>query len=100
MIEVTLGVGETARIDLTVEPAAIAGVVMDSSGSPIRGVQVSCIAPLRGDVTDEHGHFDLGAVPPADYEVLVRWPDPRTLDFPSAVRVSAGDADARLKLRS
>jgi len=96
---VVLGDGESVRLDFAVEDAALTGVVVDSAGNPIAGADVRASTQLvRGDVTDRLGRFDLGAFPPGEYEVGVRWSDQHEQAPATTVRITAGAAPAKLVL--
>jgi hypothetical protein len=97
--ELVVADGDAAQIDLVVESAAIAGVVVDAAGNPVSGVEVRAVTPIvRGDITDRLGRFDLGALPPGDYEVRARCSGPGGPVREAATRVTAGDVQARLVL--
>jgi hypothetical protein len=87
---VTLGHGETRRIDFIVDEGSIAGVLVDHRDEPVAGTEVRATADfVRGDVTDSRGRFELGAFPPGEYEVGAGV---------VTAQVAAGDTNVRLVL--
>ncbi len=96
---VVLAEGETSRIDLVLEPAAISGVVVDGNGSPIAGAEVRAFGALvRGDVTDRQGRFDLGAFPQGEIRIEARWPNQQPDARGATASITAGDTTVRLML--
>jgi len=70
--EVDVADGEAAAVRLVVEPSEIAGRVLRPDGSPVRGAVVGVHDdPRYGDVTDQEGQFELGALPPGRHVVEV-----------------------------
>src|SRR5262249_52393450 len=65
--------GGHAELTLTVEPSRIAGVVVDPHGAPIESARVSAYSDdshgMGFALTDEHGRFDFGGLPPGNYAV-------------------------------
>jgi hypothetical protein len=72
--QVVLGRGGHAELRLVVQPARLAGTVVDAHGAPAAGVDIVAI-PDRGLVlsgqTDAAGRFDLGGAVPGSYKITV-----------------------------
>lgn len=101
MARVVLAAGEQ-RGDLEVTyklegDVSIAGIVADSSGSPLSGVEVMIAnGVMRRAVSDERGHFELTYVPEGQYNVVL---SPTMMGFnESWLGVSAGDHDVQFVL--
>jgi hypothetical protein len=95
---VTVTGGETARVELVVEPTAITGVVVDANGAAVAGADVSIRAApvVCCDVTDPDGRFRLDRLPPGTYDVEARRPDHHDHGVSIVARCTAGDRDAVL----
>jgi large repetitive protein len=72
---VVLAHGATVELRLVVTPSSLAGIVVDERGAPVEDASVTAKGNDAHGFnlarTDEHGHFDLGGLPPGDYEVAV-----------------------------
>lgn len=102
MARIVLAAGER-RGDLEVTyrlegDFSIAGIVADSSGSPLSGVEVMLAGGvMRKAVSDERGHFELTCVPEGQYNVVL---SPTIIGFnESWIAASAGDDDVRFVLQ-
>ncbi|MBL7644839.1 MAG: sigma-70 family RNA polymerase sigma factor [Candidatus Hydrogenedentes bacterium] len=102
MARVVLAAGER-RGDLEVTyrlegDFSIAGIVADSSGSPLSGVEVMLAGGvMREAVSDERGRFELTYVPEGQYNVVL---SPTIMGFnESWIAASAGDEDVRFVLQ-
>jgi protocatechuate 3,4-dioxygenase beta subunit len=104
---------EATTLELILEhEAVIAGTVVDQTGAPIEGAQVSAarldvtarsgLAAPRPELTDAAGRFALRGLEPGDYRVAAAR-DPRELSRAvetSGAVVSAGATDVRLVLEA
>lgn len=79
---------------LTAQASALAGVVVDTSGTPIAGVEVLVPRLRRHGVTNAEGRFVLGEVTAGVHRVSLRRLGYRPLD--DSVRVGDGAAPVRL----
>lgn len=83
------------------QSSAIAGTVMDSSGSVLKGAQVSIESQTVKVVSNEQGLFILTGLAPGKYALIVTYVG--FAAFTKSVEVAAGqtvDVDARLQLQS
>ena len=96
--------GAHLEVNLVVVDSTIAGVVKSTRGEPIEDATV--FARGQGDSkssssferTDEFGHFDLGGMPPGEYEVVVeRKEEQRRSHAPNAI-VRTGDRKVSIVL--
>jgi len=102
---VTIANNERAEVRLVVQEASIAGSVVDSKGAPVAEARVKAMpggrismAGFADDVTDSHGHFDLGGLEPGEYVVSAAWPDQRDRRLGAGERIKTGTKDVRLVL--
>jgi hypothetical protein len=95
-VEVVLTDGENEPLQLILEPASIAGTVVDENGAPVAGAHAGESSLIRGDVSGADGRFDLGAFPRGEYEIAASLPG----QFESAANASAmvpsGTTDVKL----
>ena len=74
---VNLARGAHLEVHLVVVDSSIAGTVRDSHGEPVDAATVyargkgAATNASSFETTDELGHFDLGGMPPGDYELVV-----------------------------
>lgn len=81
---------------LAAQTGVVRGVVTDSAGRPIRGVEVLAIRTERSTRTDAQGRYTLTRVPWGQSVIMARLPGYR----PSEKAVSIGDSgEATLNLR-
>ncbi len=80
-VRATLGDRERVEVDLVALDSSIAGTVVDPSGAPIAGANVSAIregglavTSFARDVTDPHGRFDLAGLEPGRYRITASRP--------------------------
>jgi protocatechuate 3,4-dioxygenase beta subunit len=95
--------GAQVEVRLVLEPARIAGVVVDQDGEPVFEATVRAIArtgyvPFRlEEMTDARGHFDLGPLQVGEYDLYASWPGvERDHDAPPTARVRSSDSELRL----
>jgi hypothetical protein len=94
---IVLADAEVLSLRLVLEPTAIAGVVVDTRGAPVVGAEVrTAAARVCCDVTDGDGRFRLDGLPPATYDLEVRWPAQRDRGKAIVARHAAGDRDVVL----
>ena len=101
-VKKTLGAHEHAHVQLTVLPSTIAGIVVDGQGAPLEGIRITASSPdpngIAFQVTDEHGRFTLGGIPPGLYKVSARHPDETGPSGEVSADVRTGTRDAKLVL--
>ncbi|MDX2090450.1 MAG: carboxypeptidase regulatory-like domain-containing protein [Kofleriaceae bacterium] len=93
-----LAAREHRKARLVIETSSIAGIVVDANGQPVGEVSVFA----RSDdpqgyghaTTDAGGRFDLGGVPPGDYEITATREDSR--HDGAKIRVAAGTRNVKL----
>lgn len=93
----------TAPLRLVVQPTNIAGIVVNSRGVPLEDVRVMAASDgphgRRSDRTDEHGHFELGQLPPGAYVITASRDDEHDRQDPdTGVVVTAGTRSVRIVL--
>ena len=94
--------GAHVEVRLVVRPSSIAGVVVDPHGLPIEDVRVRAQSPdPHGHgygSTDERGHFDLGGLPPGDYEVMATREGEKDRRASLPLHVTSGNRKVRIVL--
>lgn len=104
-VRVSIANDERVEIRLVVDEGSIAGVVLDSTGTPVAEANVSAmptdgfsIGGFGDDTTDSHGRFDLGGLPPGEYLVSATWPDQEDLRVGKGDRISTGNRNVKVVL--
>src|SRR4051812_4514808 len=59
----------STRIHAQTARGRISGTVTATTGEPIVGAQVVVIGTSLGAITNEQGHYAIGAVPPGEHRV-------------------------------
>jgi len=100
---VDLVLNKRVEVQLALEESSIAGTVVDTKGEPVPEVTVTVQPasfgrdPGRRETTDSSGHFDVGGVPPGEYEVFARRADELAEAKPGkGSTVKAGDRAVKI----
>jgi protocatechuate 3,4-dioxygenase beta subunit len=99
---------ERVDVKVVLEDTGIAGTVVDSSGEPIAEAHVDAVAEpmlprsngFGTDVTDSHGHFEIGGLEPGDYRVAATWAGQPQRDFGAGQHVHSGTHDLKIELQA
>lgn len=90
------------ELTFVLQPSSIAGRVVSPSGEPIEDVLVFARSTdpngFGFERTDEHGAFDLGGLPPGQYEVEVQRDEQVTRIAATKVNVKSGTRNVRIEL--
>ncbi len=88
-------------VQLIVQPASIAGIVVDPQGQPIENASIVCRSAdalgFNSVRSDDHGRFDLGGLPPGEY-VLEAERDEQDGGRGTVVHVTTDARDVRIVL--
>jgi protocatechuate 3,4-dioxygenase beta subunit len=94
--------GAHADVKLVMVTSSISGKVADSHGAPIENAFVYASSKLTQrsyfEHTDARGHFNLGGVPPGDYEIAAQRAEESAREMPPGVVVQSGNHRVALVL--
>ena len=98
---VQLARGQHAEVRIVVTPSSLAGIVVDARGEPVEGAAVFARSENPDgygyDRTDEHGHFDLGGLPPSAHYKITAQREDSSVEGP-ALDVATGNRQIRLRV--
>lgn len=101
-VRMTLVDGKRTEVKLVLEATSIAGVVLDSTGSPVADARVTAMREgnlvATTDIADAHGRFELGDIEPGDYRVSATWPNQLERRLGNGDIVKAGARNVRIVL--
>jgi protocatechuate 3,4-dioxygenase beta subunit len=90
------------EVELALRPSWISGVVVDPHGQPIEDARVMArnddAFGISTTHTDAHGRFELGGMPPGDYDVEARRADRAHDNDRAVLRVASGARDVHIVL--
>jgi protocatechuate 3,4-dioxygenase beta subunit len=105
--KVALGRHGRAEVRLVLEPASIAGIVVDTDGQPVFGIRVIAeqrkdgeLVDLESERTDANGRFEFDSLNPGEYSVAVvsEHRSSRSRARGSELTVRTGTQDAKIVL--
>jgi protocatechuate 3,4-dioxygenase beta subunit len=96
---VKLAAGGKVEVTLVLRPSSIAGIVVNTRGEPVDDARVFARSADPHGVgyarTDDRGRFDLGGLPPGDYELETRRAGARH-DVEPPIHVRSGTRNVRI----
>jgi protocatechuate 3,4-dioxygenase beta subunit len=111
MPHVTIAEGERVEVALVADDSSIMGTIVDTSGVPIVGAQVTmshtyvqrsgtgfASRGFASSAVTSQGHFDLGGLEPGEYELGATWPDLVDGISVERLKVMTGTHDVKLVL--